>query len=419
MTSRSKRKEIITRSLLLALFTIPLPLFYGIYLTRYKGTPVPDTAWISWYDDPRHEVYVAWETNANTTGTVHFGTDPLNLVNSSVESMAVKFHVVNLTGLAPDTKYYYRIDQDGTTYTTGEFRTAPASQPEFTFGLFADTQQKVGPGWHGHTAKEIANRNYSFVAMVGDFVEDGEKFEWNDFFTKASTYLDTIPIVPVRGNHDKPRDLDDDGIDEYYFGNYFPQTVDSISGLNPHDTGEQFYFSFNWSSVHVQVLHFPEIDIDDFGEPGGLNPGDYNRSFTADQLAWLEADLTNAAAMPFRITLFHCPITGAGFYGPNYVLKEELLPILQSYNVTAVVSGHAHHYERGTLVNQTFPENPLTYFVVGCGGGLTDIGLRPVPETDVALASPCFTEVTANATYLEFTTYGFEGTVLDKFSVGA
>jgi len=118
--------------------------------------------------------------------------------------------------------------------------------------------------------------------------------------------------------------------------------------------------------------------------------------------------------------MFHCPITSAGFYGENYVMKEQLLPILHRYNVTATFSGHAHHFERGTLVNRThYPDNPLTYFVVGTGGGLADVGLRPVPETTICTASPSYTEMAATATTLTFTTYGFDGTVIDTITIRA
>ena len=417
--STNSRRLLIEKILLLVLVASPLPIFYAVYLNVFKGTPVAQTAWVSWYDNPQNEVYIGWETAENTTGTVKWGLQRDNLTNTTVESGALQFHIINLTGLTPNTKYYYKIEIAGDVYTSGEFQTAPSTFIPFRFGLSSDTQQKFGPGWHSHTARIWNSKQYSFLALIGDFVEDGEKYEWNDFFTQAGTYLDTIPLIPVRGNHDKPRDLDDDGTDEYYFAQYFPQTVDNETGKNSHDTEKQFYYSFNWSSIHFQVLHFPEIDIDDEDEVGGVNLGDYNRAFTSDHLAWIQQDLANAQSMPFRVTMFHCPITSAGFYGPNFVLREQLLPILHQYNVTVVVSGHAHHFERGTLINESLPNNPLTYFVVGCGGGLTDVGLRPQPETAVAIASLCYTEGYATANTLTFTTYTFEGVVVDSITFNA
>ena len=145
----------------------------------------------------------------------------------------------------------------------------------------------------------------------------------------------------------------------------------------------------------------------------------YYQAFTADQLAWIEQDLQDAQSLPFRITMFHCPITGAGFYGPNFVLVEELLPILHQYNVTVTVHGHAHHFERGLLENPNEGFQDLTFYCVGTGSGLADVGLRPVEETIVCSASPSYTECYATEDQLAFTTYTFDGDVIDYYVITA
>ncbi len=418
---RSKATHPAMRVVMLALVVSPLAIFYSVYLTDYKTKPVAQTAWVSWYDDPYQRVYIGWETPTAVNCTVRYGTNPTSLTGTEPEPVATSFHTVNLTGLTPDTVYYYRVETPSGIYASGQFRTAPSAYTPFTCMFTSDTQPKFGPGWYEHLANIVDGKNYSFLAMVGDMVEDGTKDEWNYFHTIGAKYYDTVPFVPVRGNHDRPRDLDDDEgtPDTYYFGSYFPQSVDVEMNNNSYDKYQQFYYSFNWGSVHFQVLHFPEIDLDDEND-GGLSKRDYFQAFTPDHIAWLKQDLQLAQPMPFRVSMFHCPITSAGFYGENYVMKEQLLPILHQYNVTATFSGHAHHFERGTLVNQTaYPDNPLTYFVVGTGGGLADIGLRPVPETTICTGSPSYTEATATATTLMFTTYGFDGTVIDEVTIRA
>ncbi|MHA1791252.1 MAG: metallophosphoesterase [Promethearchaeota archaeon] len=418
--NRLSGKQILLKILLLIIVASPISIFYGLYMTLYLQHPVAKTSWVSWQNDPEKTIYVMWETPDNTSGTLYYGKDPSTLNDKILENASLRFHSLILKNLSPDTKYYYKIVVNDQEYSKGEFRTAPSTFKPFTFAAVGDTQQKFGPGWHWHTAQIFDNKNYSFMTMVGDYVEDGKKAEWNDFFTQASRYLDTIPIIPVRGNHDKPRDLDGDGKVEYYFQEYFPQTEDNVTGDNAYDTEKQFYFSFNWSSVHFQVLHFPEVDIDDKGEENSVNPGDYYKAFTSDQLAWIDQDLKNAESLPFRVTIFHCPITGAGFYGPNFILEQQLAPILLKHNVTATIHGHAHHFERGVFTNETaFPDRSLTYFVVGCGGGLSDVGLRPVKWTKVMSASPCYTEGFATADSLTFTTFSFDGAVIDKVSFNA
>lgn len=398
----------------------PLSLFFGLYLTLYLQAPVPHVAWVSWYGNPQKEVYIGWETEDITNGIVKYGSSPESLLDQVSEFQSGRVHIVNLTGLSADTKYYYEVVIAGDIYARGEFRTAPDPGVAFSFVLTADTQPKVGPGWINRWVQKVAPKNYSFVAFVGDIVEEGYEAEWNFFFSEMGALLDTIPIVPVRGNHDRPKDVNGDGSDENFFSQYFPQTVDTVKDTNPYDTYPQFYYSFNWSSVHVQVLNFPEMDIDDSDAPNGVNPRDYFQAFTADHIAWLKQDLANAQSMPFRITLFHCPITSAGFFGPNHVLVNQLLPTLLEYNVTMAAHGHAHHYERGVLTNETaWPGRSLTYFVVGTGGGLADLGLRPVPETKACAGSPCFTEVQATSSSLMVTAYSLDGDVIDTCTIPA
>ncbi|MBD3351855.1 MAG: hypothetical protein GF364_10250 [Candidatus Lokiarchaeota archaeon] len=418
MNIKDRNKNVIlTKVFLIVILIMPLTLFYSLYLNLYIRTPVPDVAWVSWYDDPQHEVYIGWETEDFEQCTVKYGTSRTELDEIETEGTANQFHIMNLTSLSSNTRYYYEIDYDGKIYTTGEFRTAPSIYSPFSFGLTADTQQKIGPGWHSHVAKIFDQKNYSFIAMVGDFVEDRYKAEWNDYFKRAGRWMDTIPLVPVQGNHDRAKDVDNDGEEEYFFGQYFPQSVDQVMNTNIYDTHQQFYFSFNWSSVHFQILYFPEVDIDDEEELHGINPRDYNQSFTPDHLAWIEEDLANAQDFPFRVSLFHCPITGAGFYGENFVLINELLPILHQYNVTVTVHGHAHHFERGILKNNIHLGNDLTYFVVGTGGGLADVGLCPVPETEVCTAGPSYTEAHATEDNLEFSTYTLSGELIDSYVI--
>ncbi len=409
-----EKKEIVGRILVIVLMISTVGIYIDNKLTAHHKTTLPRMAFATLGSNPDTEMIIVWETATALKGEIRYGTDTNSLVESKTELIDSIYHHMFLTSLSPNTTYYYQIFHGGILYTNGSFRTAPlpmATNHVSRFCFVADTQPKMGPGWHSRSAQKIAQENYDFVALIGDFVEDGLQNEWWDYFMRASAYLSHTPIVPVRGNHDRPRD------DKYYFESYFPQTVDAVKDLNPYDTYKQFYYSFNWSNVHFQVLHFPEVDIDDENEPNGVNPRDYNQAFTEDHIQWIRDDLKRAKDYPFKISLFHCPITGAGFYGPNFIMIEQLLPILHEYNVTATFSGHAHHYERGTLHNSIHPSKPLTFFVVGTGGGLADVGLRPVKESDAVFGSPIYTEMVASQNTLTIKAKSLDGRVLDEFVI--
>ncbi len=411
-----EKKEIIGRILLISLLLATSLIYFDTTITAHQKTRLPRMAFATVGINPDTEMIIVWETATASKDEIRYGTNPNLLNESKMDLVELIYHHMFLTGLSPNTTYYYEIFHEGVLYTNGSFKTAPplmAADHISRFCFVSDTQPKMGPGWHSRSAQKIAKENYDFVALVGDFVEDGTQNEWWDYFTRASVYLAHTPIVPVRGNHDKPRD------NTYYFESYFPQTVDSIKDLNQYDTYNQFFYSFNWSNVHVQVLHFPEVDIDDANAPNGVNPRDYHQTFTEDHIQWIRDDLQRAKDIPFKIALFHCPITGAGFYGPNFIMIEQLLPILHEHNVTATFSGHAHHYERGILQNHLHPTKPLTYFVVGTGGGLADVGLRPVKETQVLFGSPLYTEVIASSNNLTIRAKSLDGHVLDELVISA
>mgnify|MGYP005851132867 CR=1 FL=1 len=408
------RKEILARVLLIALFISTAVIYFERAITAHQRTTIPRMAFATIGSNPETEMIIVWETAVALKGEIRYGTDPNTLIFNKVDLIEQMYHHMFLTGLSPNTTYYYSVYNDGEFYTNGSFKTAPqlfSSDHVARFCFVSDTQPKMGPGWHSRSAQKIAKENYDFVALVGDFVEDGTQNEWWDFFMRASAYLKHTPLVPVRGNHDRPRG------DSYFFENYFLQSVDTIKNKNSFDTHYQFFYSFNWSNVHFQILHFPELDIDDQNAPNAINQRDYYQAFTDDHIQWIREDLEKAKDIPFKISMFHCPITGAGFYGPNFVLKENLLPILHEYNVTATFSGHAHHYERGILDNPIHPAKPLNFFVVGTGGGLADIGLRPLKETTVLFGSPIYTEIVATQDTLTFRAKSLDGRVVDQFII--
>src|SRR3972149_247336 len=54
-------------------------------------------------------IVVRWRTSETATGRVRYGTDPSNLATFSDGAGVTTRHEVTLTGLLPDTKYYYSV----------------------------------------------------------------------------------------------------------------------------------------------------------------------------------------------------------------------------------------------------------------------------------------------------------------------
>ena len=103
------------------------------------------------------------------------------------------------------------------------------------------------------------------------------------------------------------------------------------------------------------------------------------------QLEWLESELTKSSS-EWKIAFFHHPLYSSGrFHGSSLDLRKLLEPLFIRHDVSVVLSGHDHVYER------VKPQHGILYFVCGSSGtlrrgnldrnsGLTDVGF----DTDLA-----------------------------------
>ncbi|HEU4938820.1 MAG TPA: metallophosphoesterase [Vicinamibacterales bacterium] len=83
-----------------------------------------------------------------------------------------------------------------------------------------------------------------------------------------------------------------------------------------------------------------------------------------EQVAWFEQEL-KASNSDWKIPYFHHPPYSSGErHGSDPQIRSALEPLFLKYNVSVVLTGHDHFYER------TKPQKGIVYFVVGAGGQL-------------------------------------------------
>ena len=89
-----------------------------------------------------------------------------------------------------------------------------------------------------------------------------------------------------------------------------------------------------------------------------------------DQLKWLEDELKKSGEK-WKIVFFHHPLySSSRTHGSQLKLRATLEPLFIQYNVSLVLNGHDHVYER------IKPQNGIQYFVEGSSGQLRDGDLR-------------------------------------------
>lgn len=132
--------------------------------------------------------------------------------------------------------------------------------------------------------------------------------------------------------------------------------VKFYASLGNHDAREQrFYKLFNMGG-HLYYTFNPRPDVCFF-----MLETTYP---TPEQFDWLEKEL-KASSSNWKIVVFHHPLYSSGDrHGSDLRLREVLEPFFVKYNVSVVLNGHDHFYER------VKPQKGITYFIVGSGGML-------------------------------------------------
>jgi hypothetical protein len=168
--------------------------------------------------------------------------------------------------------------------------------------------------------------DFNFVIMLGDNIYGGHSA--SDFKRKFEGPYQPLLDAGVKfyaslGNHDDPN------IERLY---------------KPFNMNGQRYYTFKRGNVQFYALDSTYMDT--------------------KQLTWLEQNLRSSDSA-WKICYFHHPLYNDGkMHGPDLDLRNQLTPLLHSYGVNVVFSGHEHAYER------IKPQNGIYYFIQGDSGKL-------------------------------------------------
>ena len=139
--------------------------------------------------------------------------------------------------------------------------------------------------------------------------------------------------------------------------------VKFYASLGNHDSREQrFYKLYNMEGKLYYTFKAPKEDVRFFALESTY--------MDQEQLAWIEKEL-GASKEDWKICFFHHPLySSAGTHGSQLKLRAVLEPLFIKYNVSLVLNGHDHTYER------IKPQNGILFFVEGSGGQLRKGDLR-------------------------------------------
>jgi len=319
---------------------------------------------------------IMWETDSDSPSRVEWGQaqflDHFTLGTSFTNYGTSRIHTVELTGLSPNTRYYYRV-------VVGNFESYselhnfitppdPSSEASFRIIAMSDMQRDgsnpnkfnevIHDGVIDYLSDEHSNDIAAELAMVlvtGDLVVTGSSYyQWQDhFFEPSEDLFSHVPLYPVFGNHEQNTD---------YFINYFHLPDNGTPGYEEH-----WYYT-DYSNLRV-------IGLD--------SNGGYQ---VQEQLDWLEAVLQDACSndhIDFVFAHLHHPHKSELWTPGESNYTGDVIDRMESFSddcgkPSIHFFGHTHGYSRG----QSKDHNHLWVNVATAGGAIDYWGEWPQADYD-------------------------------------
>ncbi|MEP7365217.1 MAG: metallophosphoesterase [Acidobacteriota bacterium] len=210
----------------------------------------------------------------------------------------------------------------------------PVGKDSLRFAVIGDSGTGDPPAIHigSRLAESRATFPFDFAVMMGDNIYGGETAKdcQRKFETPYKALLDAgVKFYASLGNHDQPTQI-----------NY----------KNFNMNGQRYYTFRPRAGVRFFALDSNYMD--------------------ARQLSWLENALKDSGS-DWKICFFHHPLYSSGErHGPDVSLRAVLEPLFVKYQVSVVLTGHEHFYER------IKPQSGITYFIVGSSAKLRKDGIE-------------------------------------------
>jgi acid phosphatase type 7 len=290
-------------------------------------------------------VIVRWRSDEATNSRVRLGAYPTKLTKIVDDAQLTTEHIVQVTGLIPNTKYYYAIGSTTERLSGGDaetyFSTAPKTGERVPFRTWVIGD--AGTGTAGQAAVYSSYRTFTGTAKTNLWLQLGDNaypdgtdadFQANVFNMYPDILRQSV-TWPAFGNHDGHSANSESQSGPYYDMFSLPTNAEA-GGVA---SGTEAYYAFDYANVHFIVLDSYRTD----------------RALGAPMYNWLQADL-RATRADWIIAIWHHPPYSKGAHDSDtevelIEMRENFLPLLETHGVDLVLTGHSHSYERSKLIS--------------------------------------------------------------------
>ncbi len=273
---------------------------YVPYKQPYSMAPTTNSVKILWQMS---------EESEPTNAVIYYGTDPANLDQSIQSSDGWNvadegyMHVVTLTGLQPNTRYYFTVGANATRRFDKicSTKTAPEQGTAFRIFTISDIHGNARNNW-SNMQDFICDLNCDISLMNGDFVSSkGNDRNWNNyFFTPGAPFLSQVPLMSSSGNHETGDPFTYRWSSFYdYFHQFAHEGACEGDTIDPRN---EAYFHFTYGNADVIMLNLN-------GDPSSPQflPG-------SRQYAWADSVLYTCTR-PWIIICHHVGVHTTGYHG--------------------------------------------------------------------------------------------------------
>ena len=266
---------------------------------------------------------IAEETEP-TTAIVWYGMDKDNLTDSIVTDNGWMvegegyMHIVDITGLQPNTRYYFQVGESAKRKCDMicSSHTAPEEGTAYRIFTISDIHGNSCNNW-SNMQDFICDLNPQLAMMNGDIVSDvGADRNWNSyFFRPGEQFLACTPTMSSAGNHETgvPSEKRWSSFYDYFWQFSHGESEDSIT-----DPRGEAYFTFPYGNAQMIVINING----DASSPKFL-PG-------SKQYQWLDETL-QASTSPWIFIFGHVGIYTSGYHGQWSAEPKQVAPLLEKH----------------------------------------------------------------------------------------
>jgi len=164
--------------------------------------------------NPATSIVIGWDQTSGSNPTVYFGTTDYganysNYPNTRNPDRVVSYkgmnnHFARLTGLQPNTAYYFVIRDSQGTSERFWFKTAPADNSRLSFIAGGDSRNNRTPRRNANLL--VSKLKPHAVLFGGDMTDDDTNSQWRTWFNDWQLTIASdgrmFPIIATRGNHE-------------------------------------------------------------------------------------------------------------------------------------------------------------------------------------------------------------------------